>query len=149
MAKWTKDQLIFVTTAYFSQRKSIARAQRTFQKEYKVKTSPSKKTVLRCLKNFSSSGNLDKKKSKGRSVHRILKKAKQIIEKKRNVSLRHLSQQLGTSFAFAHTIVKKKLFLHPYKIQIFQNCSREILIEGFSYASGFSRSSKTQIFSED
>lgn len=124
MANWTKDQLIFITTAYFSQGKSITRAQRTFQKEYKVKTSPSKKIVLRCLKNFSSSGNLDKKKSKGRSVSVTtasnLEKAKQIIEEKRNVSLRHLSQQLGTSYGSAHTIVKKKLFLHPYKIQICQ-----------------------------
>ena len=102
MANSTKDQLIFLTTAYFSQGKGITRAQRTFQKEYKVKTSPSKKIVLRCLKNFSSSGNLDKKKSKGRSVSVTtasnLEKAKQIIEEKRNVSLRHLSQQLGTSY---------------------------------------------------
>ena len=32
----------------------------------------------------------------------------------------HLSQQLGTSYESAHTIIKKKLILHPYKIQICQ-----------------------------
>ena len=89
-----------------------------------MKTSPSKKIVLRCLKNFSSFGNLDKKKSKIRLVRVTtasnLEKAKQIIEEKINVSLRFLSQQLGTSYGSAHTIVKKKLFMHPYKIQICQ-----------------------------
>ena len=67
---------------------------------------------------------MDKNKSKVRLVRVTtasnLEKAKQIIEEKRNVSLRHLSQQLGTSYGSAHTIVKKKLIMHPYKIQICQ-----------------------------
>ena len=73
---------------------------------------------------FSSSGNLDKNKSRGWSVNVTtasnLEKAQQIILKKINVSLRHLFQQLGTSYGSAHTLVWNKLIMHPYKIQICQ-----------------------------
>ena len=75
---------------------------RTFRKEYKIKTPPSKKIVLRCLKNFSIYGNLDKNKSKGRSVSVTtasnLEKAKQIIEDIDKRSIKMLTLGIVVSF---------------------------------------------------
>ena len=80
--------------------------------------------ITRCVKNFSESGNLDKKKSKGRPVtatdENNVATAKQIIKGNRHISLKLLSQQLGISLKSAHTILKKKLSMHPYKMQICQ-----------------------------
>ena len=65
---WTREQLIFVTTSYFTHRKSIVKAQRSFEVKYRLRMSPIKKVMTRCVKNFSESGNLDNKKSKERPV---------------------------------------------------------------------------------
>ena len=76
------------------------------------------------MTNFSESGYLDKKKSKGRPVtatdENHVATAKQIIEGNRQISLKLLSQQLDMSSKSAHTILKKKLSMHPYKMQICQ-----------------------------
>ena len=80
--------------------------------------------ITRCVTNFSESGYLDKKKSKGRPVtatdENHVATAKQIIEGNRQISLKLLSQQLDMSSKSAHTILKKKLSMHPYKMQICQ-----------------------------
>ena len=82
---WTSEQLIFVTIFYFTHGKSIVKAQRSFEMKCRLRMSPSKKVITRCVKNFSESGNLDKKKSKGRPVTATdgnnVATAKQIIEK--------------------------------------------------------------------
>ena len=40
---WTRGQLIFVTTSYFTHGKSIVKAQRIFEMKYRLRMSPSKK----------------------------------------------------------------------------------------------------------
>ena len=89
-----------------------------------MKISPSKKVINRCVKNFSSCGNLAKKPSTGRPVSATaqsqIDKAKKIVEDNPNISIRRLAQQLGTSIFTAHAILKGKLSLHAYKIQICQ-----------------------------
>ena len=82
---WTREQLIFVTINFLLHSwKSIVEAQRIFEMKYRLRMSPSKKVITRCVKNFSKSGNLDKKKSKGRPVTATDENndasAKQIIE---------------------------------------------------------------------
>ena len=66
---------------------------------------------------------------KGRPVtatdENIVATAKQIIEGNRQISLKLLSQQLDISSKSAHTILKKKLSMHPYEMQISQK-----LLEG-------------------
>lgn len=124
MAKWSTEQLVFVTKAYISQGNSIVLAQRSFKKNFNMLTSPTKKVIYRAVKNFSSTGNLEKKKP-GRSLTTAtttekVEEAKQIIENNPKVSVRRLAQQLGTSTGSAHTILTKKLKLFPYKIQICQ-----------------------------
>ena len=121
---WTREQLIFVTTSYFTHGKSIVKAQRSFEMMYRFEDVSIKKVITRYVKNFSESGNLDKKKSKGRLVtatdENNAATAKQIIEGNRQISLNLLSQQLDISSKSAHTILKKKLSMHPYKMQICQ-----------------------------
>ena len=110
---WTREQLIFVTTSYFTHRKSIVKAQRSFEVKYRLRMSPIKKVMTRCVKNYSESGNLDNKKSKERPVTATdednVATAKQIIEGNRKISLKLLSQQLDISSKSTRTILKKKL----------------------------------------
>ena len=105
--------------------KNIVKAQISFGMKYRLRMSPSKKVITRCVKNFSESGNLDKKKSKGRPVtatdENNVATAKQIIEGNRQISLKLLSQQLDISSKSDHTILKKKLSMNPYKMQ---NCQK-------------------------
>ena len=74
------------------------------------------------VKNFSESGILEKKKSKGRPVtatdENNVATAKQIIEGNRQINTKLLFQQLDICSKSAHTILKKKLSMHPYKMQI-------------------------------
>lgn len=121
---WTREQLVFVTTAYFTYGKSIVKAQRSFEMKYRLRMSPSKKVIKRCVKNFSESGNLNKKKPSGRPVSATnenkVANAQQIVEENQQISLKRLSQQLDISLKSAHTILRKKLFMYPYKVQICQ-----------------------------
>ena len=124
MTEWTNEQLVFITTAYFSEGKSLKQAQRSFKKQFKMKSSPSKKIIQRCIRNFTSFGNLNKNKPTGRPVtvttQTNIDMATQIIGDNNSVSLRHLSQQMGISYSSTQTLVKKKLKFRPYKVQVCQ-----------------------------
>ena len=121
---WTREQLIFVTNYYFNHGKSIVAAQRSFEMKYRLRTSPSKRVIKRCVKNFTESGNINKKKPSGRPVSATHENnvaiAHEIIEESPQISVRHLSQQLDISSTSTHTILRKKLLMFPYKIQICQ-----------------------------
>ena len=112
MTKWSTDQLVFVTTAYLSQGKSIVSAQRSFKTKFNMRSFPSKKVIYRAVNNFSSTGNLEKKKP-GQSAATAtaapnVEKGKEIIGENPNVSVRHLAQQLRTSIGSTHSILRKK-----------------------------------------
>ena len=90
MTKWSTEQLVFVTTAYLSQGKSIVSVQRSFKTKFNMRSSPSKKVIYRAVNNFSSTGNLEKMKP-GRSAATAtavpnVEKAKEIIGENPNVS---------------------------------------------------------------
>ena len=68
MTERKNDQQVFITTAYFSEVKILKQAQRSFKKQFKMKSFPSKKIIQRCIKNFTSFGNLNKNKPTGRPV---------------------------------------------------------------------------------
>ena len=121
---WTKQQLIFVTTAYFTLRKSIVKAHRYFETEYQLSKFPSKKVIQWCVKDFSECGYLDKKKQPGRpcsaTCQEKVLRAKQIVTADPNISTRRLSQQLDVSSKSAQRFIKRNLSMYPYKFQICQ-----------------------------
>ena len=52
-----------VSNAYFSQGKNITKAQRCFCKKIKIRSAPTTAVFRRSLKNFTSTGNIRKRKS--------------------------------------------------------------------------------------
>ena len=77
-----------------------------------MKSSPSKKIMQRCIRIFTSFGNLNKKKLTGRPVtvttQTNIDMVNQIIGGKKSVSLRYLSQKMEVSYSSTQTLVKKK-----------------------------------------
>ena len=124
MTPWTQEHLVFITTAYFTERRNIGKSQRCFEKKFQLKKFPLKKVINLCVKNFKESGNLANKKTNGNprsATHRVnVLQSKEIVEKDPNLSVRYLAQQLEVSYSSARRILKKRLSMHPYKVQIFQ-----------------------------
>ena len=121
MTERTNEQLVFITTAYFSEGNSLKQAQRSFKKQFRMKSSPSKKITERCIRNFTSFGNFNKKKPTGRPVtvttQTNIDMATLIIGNNNSARLRHLSHQMGISYSATQTLVKNKLKFRPYKVQ--------------------------------
>ena len=149
MKNWNNEQLIFITKAYFSEGQSTIRAQRSFQRHYKTKTSPSKKVVLRCAKKISNSGNIRQKKP-GRPVsvtnQMNIEKVNTVIQDTNTVSLRHLSQQVGISYSSTQNIVKKKLQLHAYKVQVCHQLQPGDFTRRIEFCEWFLQNSEDQDF---
>lgn len=124
MKNWTKEQLIFATTSCIAEGGSIVRAQRHFKRKFQIKAAPSYKVIKRCMANFSSSGNLDKPNPGHRPITATnatnLDKSINAIEENPNISVRRLAQHIGASVGSTHKIMRKKLSLTPYKVQICQ-----------------------------
>ena len=76
------------------------------------------------MKNFYECGNLDEKKNKLEDLAAppVMKVsgAKQIFTADSNISTRSLCQQLDVSFKSAQRVLRRKLSMYPYKVQICQ-----------------------------
>ena len=87
-----------------------------------MKSSPSKKIIKQCIRNFKGFGNLNKKKPTGIPVtvttQTNIDMVIQIIGDNNSVSLRHLSQPMGISYSSTRKLVLKKLKFRPYKVQV-------------------------------
>ena len=73
----------------------------------------------RVVERFLDSGSVVERKSTGRSVTIVTKESIQDVNERMqrspNKSITRLSQQTGISYGSCHTILKKKLHMHPYK----------------------------------
>ena len=68
MEFWSDEKLAFITEQYFRSGNSIVQAQRLFRKHFQVHGRapvPSRKVILRCVRNFRETGNINRKASGG------------------------------------------------------------------------------------
>ena len=119
---WTIEELTFITEEYF-RLNSIVAAQRSFKARFQVLHAPSRKIILRCVRNFGKTGSIQletKGKKRTSRTNENIENVKQVMERSHQKSVRRLSQEVGVSKTSVHRILKLDLGLYPYKIKISQ-----------------------------
>lgn len=106
---------------WFNESKSATQVQRTFRNVYH-QDPPTRQSIYRWMKQFKDTGSVAKKKSPGRpptSVENV-QRVKQAFERSPRQSVRRAARELQLPRSTVHDVLRKRLHMFPYKIQMVQ-----------------------------
>lgn len=117
---------IWLVQAYWFYRRSCARVIEEFRRLFPQDTPPNNSTIQDSVKKFREHGTVQNL-HKGRAGRPStstgpdnIERVRELILDNPTISLRRASQVLDISQASVYRIIKKKLKLYPYKIQVYQ-----------------------------
>ena len=118
--KMATPQMKAQTVVWYVEFKSIIRVQREFRRVFN-QDAPTDKSIKKWYETFLATGTVLKKHGGGRKVSdETVEKVQAAYEQSPRKSLRRASRELEMSKSTVHRIVRKRLKLYAYKLQIVQ-----------------------------
>lgn len=124
MSLWKHEEISFIMEEFFKNGSSITGAQRSFRRHFGKRAAPSRKVILRAVRNFRKTGNIKKRQSPGRP--RTVRNEENIkiisatIAQDPQQSTRRLAQVVSLKRSSVQRVLKNDLKLYPYKAQVVQ-----------------------------
>lgn len=124
MERYTYEQRVSIVKTYYQNQCSISVTRRKLREILSRNHVPAVCTIQRLVAVFEETGSVVNRSRppaprSARSLENIAAVRESVAEMP-GTSIRHRSQELGLSRSSLHTILRKDLHLHPYKIQLTQ-----------------------------
>ena len=141
--KWTDSERARFVELYFRNQCSVKSTQRPFRQVSRLANVPSGYAIRRFVAHFRKKGSVADKKWSGRQPSVTgqgnMATVSVSVNRSSNKSIRRRSAQLEMSKSSLHRILRGRLQLHAYKVQLVQKLQHDVSERRLSYSMAFLR----------
>jgi len=123
---WSNNDRVRAVELYFREGSTVA-AQRAFRRELGRRRAPERRTLLRWVADFEGSGAPQRPSHhtpRPRVSRGDVRAVRRAIQRNPRLSTRRLSTRVGVPRTTVQRILRQRLGLHPYKVQLLQRLKR-------------------------